>query len=41
LQIAGRLGYGATPTNTKACIDEVFAMLTGLMNALQAREAAR
>ena len=41
LQIAGRLGYGAAPASTKACIGEVFAMLTGLMNSLQAREAAR
>jgi four helix bundle protein len=41
LQIAARLGYGAVPAGTKACIDEVFAMLTGLMNALQKREAAR
>jgi four helix bundle protein len=39
LQIAARLGYGAIPLDTKACINEVFAMLTGLMNSLQTREA--
>ena len=40
-QIDDGLGYGAIPTNTKACIGEVFAMRTGFMNAPQAREAAR
>ena len=39
LQIAARLGYGAIPLDTKACINEIFAMLTGLMNSLQTREA--
>ena len=41
LQIAARLGYGATPAATQTRIDDVFAMLTGLMNSLQARRTAR
>jgi four helix bundle protein len=41
LQIAARLGYGTIPVDTQVCIDEVFAMLTGLMNTLRAREATR
>ncbi|PXV59204.1 four helix bundle protein [Dyella jiangningensis] len=41
LQIAARLGYGKVSSDIRTCIDEVFAMLTGLMNALQTREATR
>ena len=41
LQIAARLGYGTIPVDTKISIDEVFAMLTGLMNTLRTREAIR
>ena len=41
LQIAYRLGYSEFPPEIKTRIDDVFAMLTGLMNALQAREATR
>ena len=37
LQIAARLGYGKVSSGNKSCVDEVFEMLTGLMNALQTR----
>jgi len=39
LQISERLGYGAIAPDTRASINEVFAMLTGLMNSLKNREA--
>jgi len=39
LQIAERLGYGAIAPDTRTSINEVFAMLTGLMNSLQNRKA--
>ena len=41
LQIADRLGYGNIPLDVKTRIDDIFAMLTGLMNTLQKREATR
>ena len=41
LQIADRLGYGQVPLDVKARIGDIFAMLTGLMNALKTREATR
>ncbi|EIL96585.1 four helix bundle protein [Rhodanobacter thiooxydans] len=41
LQIADRLGYGRVPLDVKTRIGDIFAMLTGLMNALQTRETAR
>ena len=41
LQIADRLGYGNVPLDVKTRIDDIFAMLTGLMNTLQKREATR
>jgi four helix bundle protein len=41
LQIAQRLGYTQLSTEIAERIDDVFSMLTGLMNSLQARVAAR
>jgi four helix bundle protein len=41
LQIAARLGYTKITTEISECIDSVFSMLTGLMNSLQTKGAAR
>ena len=41
LQIAIRLGYIPLPINLGQHIDELFAMLTALMNTLERREASR
>jgi four helix bundle protein len=41
LQIAARLGYTKISTEISECIDSVFSMLTGLMNSLQTKGAAR
>jgi len=40
VQIAARLGYGATNHEVSDCIDSVFAKLTALMNAIRKRGAA-
>jgi len=41
LQLASRLGYTRLSTEINERVDDVFSMLTGLMNSLQARRAAR
>lgn len=41
LQIAIRLGYHPPPEALHACIDDVFALLTGLIHSLSARKATR
>jgi four helix bundle protein len=41
LQIAARLGYIKISTEINECIDSIFSMLTGLMNSLQTKGAAR
>ena len=41
LQIATRLGYTRFSAEINDRIDDIFSMLTGLMNTLQAQRAAR
>lgn len=41
LQIAARLGYTNISNEVREHIDSVFSMLTGLMNSLQTKGAAR
>ncbi|HVY98433.1 MAG TPA: four helix bundle protein [Dongiaceae bacterium] len=41
LQIAVRPGYGKVPSDMASCIDDVFAVPTGRVNALRTREAPR
>jgi four helix bundle protein len=41
LLIAQRLGYANVTTQIAECVDDVFAMLTALMNALTKRGTSR